>query len=536
MMERRRLAALLKSFEWDVLKECSQALMGNAYRARRSKADLVRDLEGRVVKIDDIAVTLQRMASTTWTVATGAPVPLVQYEDTILGPLGLVKSNEGRTPSSAREMVNDVLLRVVPEPHLQRIANHIDHEKARSTLIAAASGDYRALLLAQICLQGAEHQLRNEINDAVHDCGPLKIEDAEVRSACGWLLTRWGVLVEPEHSVEECTAQLLSDYGGARLDAALSNIPGSSKLERCLTYVVMHGPAATLERFLSASVAWELLSQKGLTLPSEGPPDALRGTLLAYVGLWYPEIPDGLFRQRDDLIRDLESSHSGDDGVGRTVRELKRFEAGIARAFIALVAVACDAADEVGIRKLLESASGLALLRERRVLKAGGKRPLWSMTFGQRQQIFKELLDTLAGQSEAVTRLHYVGRDPDDVRDAFVSDAVQQVIALRNDVAHRPLPPWTDVRGVLLQALDRLTNYSTAFNGPVAPIAVRRLEERTDATGWTRCEFEDERGRRILAAGVGWFPGPGPYYLVARAAPALCKPCLIPIENSALAG
>jgi hypothetical protein len=180
------------------------------------------------------------------------------------------------------------------------------------------------------------------------------------------------------------------------------------------------------------------------------------------------------------------------------------------------------------------SRKGLEFLIDNQLIPRA-QQPIRELTLGKKRTVFEQMFATIEARPECVHQLSAVGRAPAEIRAAFCGGPVRQLIETRNKLAHpkeEPAPNWTNTRSRLLEALRPLVVPPAAGRVPIASPVVRLIEERTDSTGWTRCEFETELGETIIASSSVLFFDPGNFYLVARNGPAVVRPILIPINSN----
>lgn len=523
----RRLSALLRRFEIDLLRKCAEETLGDQFRRRRSKNDYVRDLQTANISAQQLAVVLQQVAGG-WDRTTNAP-PLVQWRESILGPLGMTEARQLREVAHAADMVEGLLLGALKETHLETVAAKIAPDLARVARESSLTDVVKHIALAQACLHGSDEELVKAVNEAISSVGPLLIDNNEPYVVGDWLVTPWGLLTVPNASTEYAIAQILCERGGSRLESVLPEVAGTQQLERCAIYVLQVGPTAAIDEFFSHADVWEFLKTKGLLLSAKADTHFLRELLLQFVGLRPAPRPDGLLRQYSELLRHDVQRGRPEESDARSWHEIRRFERNWASAAFALIETALGIG--MPIADWLSSNGHRALVDKKLVSRK--QKPFGEMTLGNKRQVLERIFAAMEGLPECVQKLAEVGRAPANIGAAFCGEQIGRLIEARNELAHpkKESPPaWTSIRTHLLEALRPLAVPAVLDGIAIAPPVVRLLEERTDSTGWTRCELETEVGEVIVASPRGQYLARRNFHLVARNGSTIVKPVLVPIQ------
>ncbi|HLM43337.1 MAG TPA: hypothetical protein VK458_05690, partial [Myxococcaceae bacterium] len=518
--------------EIDLLRKCAEETLGDRFRPRRSKSDYVKDLQAAKITVQQLAVALQRVAGT-WDSTTNAP-PLIQWNESILGPLGMTEARQPRVVADAAELVDGLLLEALSDTHLDFVAAQVAPDFVHAAQAMGSEPSARRMALAQACLHGSDDELVKAVNGSISVAGPLNVDSGEPYIVVNWLVTPWGLLSVPHDPTEDAIAEILCGRGGSRLDAVLPEIVGASQLERCAVYVLQKGPSAAIDEFFSPAITWEFLQTKGLRLPTNADQHMLRGLLLQFVGLRPAPRPDGLLRQYSDLLHQDLHAVSAESSDAKSWRELRRFERHWESAACALIAAALEEFN-LSIKEWLSS-EGLRPLVDMQLL-THKQRPIRELTLGQKRRVLDQVFAAIERSSQCAQRLTAVGRAATEIRAAFCGEPMERLIAMRNELAHpkeEPAPSWTKIRSRLLDVLRPLAVPTAPGIVAIAPAVVRLVEERTDSTGWTRCEFETELGKPVIASlgGRSWAVrdfGTKNFHLVARNSPAIVGPILISI-------
>ncbi|GMT95911.1 hypothetical protein KH5H1_00300 [Corallococcus caeni] len=526
----RRLSALLRRLEIELLRKCAQETLGERFRPRRSKNDYVNDIQSAHVPIQHIAAALQKAAGT-WDGTTNAP-PLIQWNESVLGPLGMTEARQAREVGDAAELVDSLLLEALSDAHLDFVATQVSPDFAQAAQTTGADLAIKRMTLAQACLHGSDEELMAAVNNSIPTLGPLKTDPEEPYIVLDWLVTPWGLLSLPHEHTEDAIASILCERGGVRLNAILPEIPGASTKERCAIYTLQKGPSLAIDEFFSTATIWEFLQAKGLHLPIDADQHMLRGLMLQYVGLRPAPRPDGLLRQYSELLHQPPPRTSSDNSDARSWRELRRFERHWENNACALIASA-TAELELSLKDWL-SVDGIKSLADRQ-LTTRKQRPIRELTLGQKRRLFEQVLTDIEKTPQFAHALKQVGRTASEMRAAFCGPSMELLISARNELAHpkEEVPPnWNNIRLRLIDALRPLATPAAQGLVTIAAPVVRLVEERTDATGWTRCEFETETGEAVVASLGGQSLAivgaeSKNFHLVARSKTAVVRPILI---------